>query len=499
MRPIDWFDRSCARWPDRACLIDDEQRLSYSEVRAKSSGLARLIRAREAERVGVLAPNCADALVAILAVWRSGAVWIPANSRLPAPEIGAFLKVAGCDLLVVHPALRAAGETAAAAAGCRTMCFNELQEGSGDLTPFAPPGDVSLDDPSVVFGTGGTTGTPKAAECSHRMWQVLAANFIAAIDHQGVPVHLIAAPATHAAGVVAMPLIALGATTVIVDRAEPTLVLESIERHAVTTLFLPPTAIYGLLSHPRIAEFDLRSLQNLIYAAAPMSVDKLKEAMRVFGPVMVQTFGQAEAPMLCTILSRDEHVQALREGNDQRLASCGRPGLLTDVAILDDDGNLLPNGTTGEIAVAGDLVMLGYRGDPEATRAARTGRWHRTGDLGMIDEQGFVYITDRKRDIIITGGFNVYPSQVEQVIWGHPAVQDCAVIGAPDERWGEAVVAVVELKLGASCSAEEIISLCKERLDSVRAPKRVEFWDRLPRSAVGKVLKKEIRARPSLP
>lgn len=290
-----------------------------------------------------------------------------------------------------------------------------------------------------------------------------------------------------------MPLLAIGATTVILDRAEPGLLMDAIERHRVTTLFLPPTVIYSMLAHPDVRARDYSSLQNLIYAAAPMSVRKLKEAWEVFGPVLVQTFGQAEAPMVCTALDQEAHRRAIMSGDDRRLASCGRPTLLTSVAILDESGHVQPPGATGEIAIAGDLLMAGYHGNPEATAACRVGEWQRTGDLGHIDSEGFVAITDRKKDMIISGGFNVYPSEIEQLLWAHPAVRDCAVVGCPDPKWGEAVVAVVELKSGEIIDEATLIAHCKAGLGSIKAPKRIEFWPELPRSPVGKVLKRVVR------
>ena len=225
-----------------------------------------------------------------------------------------------------------------------------------------------------------------------------------------------------------------------------------------------------------------------------MSVDKLKECLNVFGPVMTQSFGQAEAPMFCTYLSPEEHLVIGSNTKEKRLASCGRQTLQMRVRIMDDEGNLLPANERGEIVVSGNLVMTGYYKNPEATEEVSAFGWHHTGDIGYVDDDGYVYIVDRKKDMIITGGFNVYPSEIEQVIWGHPSVQDCAVIGAPDEKWGEAVKAVVELKPGCTLEEEEVISLCKKALGSVKAPKSVEFWKTLPRTPVGKVRKKDIRA-----
>ena len=291
-----------------------------------------------------------------------------------------------------------------------------------------------------------------------------------------------------------MILMATGATHVILPHFDAELVMRAIDREKVTHLFLPPTAIYMMLAHPDIGKYDYNSLECFLYAAAPMSVERLKDCLRVFGPIMAQCFGQVEAPMMCTFFPPHEHVAALN-GHEGRLASCGKPALLTAIAIMDDKGKLLPPGERGEIVVRGNLVMLGYYKNPAATEEVSGHGWHHTGDVGYFDEEGFLYIVDRKKDMIISGGFNIFASEVEQVVWSHPAVQDCAVIGIPDEKWGEAVKAVIELKPGKQVSEEEIIALCKERVGSVKAPKSVEFWETLPRSPVGKVLKKNIRER----
>jgi acyl-CoA synthetase (AMP-forming)/AMP-acid ligase II len=271
--------------------------------------------------------------------------------------------------------------------------------------------------------------------------------------------------------------------------------MRCIQEHRVTTLFLPPTAIYSMLAHPRVREFDYSSLKHFVYAAAPMSAEKLKECLAIFGPVMAQTFGQAESPMLCTFLSPQQHLVIGDPVRERRLMSCGQPTLFTQVEIMDDEGKLLGPEERGEIVTRGNLVMKGYFKNLQATEEASRFGWHHTGDIGLKDADGFVYIVDRKRDMIISGGFNLYPSEIEQVIWGHPAVQDCAVIGIPDEKWGEAVKAIVELKEGQHASAETIMAFCRERLGGMKTPKSVEIWPSLPRSPVGKVLKRDIREK----
>jgi acyl-CoA synthetase (AMP-forming)/AMP-acid ligase II len=221
-----------------------------------------------------------------------------------------------------------------------------------------------------------------------------------------------------------------------------------------------------------------------------MAVDKLKRCLEVFGQVMTQFWGQTEAPIFCTALTVEDHDVANVSG---RLASCGRPMLLTEVAVMDDDGNLVPDHVRGELVVRGNLVMLRYHKNEAATREASAFDWHHTGDVGYRDANGYFYIVDRKKDMIISGGYNVYPNEVEQVILSHPAIIDCAVIGVPHEIWGEQVTAIVATQPQASVSSEEIIALCKRSLGSVYAPKAVEFWNDLPRTAVGKVDKRSIR------
>jgi hypothetical protein len=230
-----------------------------------------------------------------------------------------------------------------------------------------------------------------------------------------------------------------------------------------------------------------------MYGAAPMSVEKLKKAIAVFGPVMTGGYGQTEAPASISYLTPEEHFVNGKLAPDERLSSVGRPNPLAQVAILDDRNAVVEQGGTGEICVRGDLVMKGYYKAPDKTAETIVDGWLHTGDIGYLDDEGYLHITDRKKDMIISGGFNVYPGEVEHVLWSHPAVQDCAVIGVPDDTWGEAVKAVVELNAGQTATAEELIALCKEKLGSVKAPKTVDFVAALPRSTAGKVLKKDLR------
>lgn len=508
MRIIDFFDRGVRLNPDRVCLKDAQLARSYRDVQIRTYRIANALIGwglQPEGKAAVYSPNAVLAFECVLGVLRAGAAWVPVNAKNVASENAYILDNCDVELLFYHSEFEANIEIfraqcpqirkyvcidRAGAGSAANVYLEDWIASAAETDPDVPAQPEAL---AAIFSSGGTTGRPKGVMLSHRAWATMIANYHCALPVQGDPVHLVIAPMTHAAGVVATMLMPISGTNVILPQFDAVQVMQAIEREKVTHLFLPPTAIYMLLAHPELRQHDYSSLQAFIYAAAPMSVDKLKQCLDVFGPVMVQTFGQAEAPMVCTVMNQQQHVAASAPGQQHRLASCGRPTMFTPVAIMDDDGNLLPPRERGEIVVRGNLVMSGYYKNPEATREASTYGWHHTGDIGYLDAEGFLYIVDRKKDMIISGGFNVYPSEIEQVIWSHPAVQDCAVVGVPDEKWGEAVKAVIELKPGATVTEAEILKLCKERLGSVKCPKSAEFWDALPRSPVGKVRKKDIR------
>ena len=271
--------------------------------------------------------------------------------------------------------------------------------------------------------------------------------------------------------------------------------LALIERRRVTHTFLPPTLIYMLLAHPALDSTDTSSLQCLWYGAAPISADRLAEAITRIGPVLGQLFGQSEAPMMISTLAPAEHLHPDGSLARERFSSAGRPTPLVTVGIMSPEGELLAAGERGEVVVRSSLVMSGYHKDPQATAEASRFGWHHTGDIGYLDDEGYLYLVDRAKDMIITGGFNVYSAEVERAVMAHDAVQDCAVIGLPDEKWGERVVAVVQLKPGATVTGPELQAFAKERIGGVKAPKQVEIWPDLPRSKIGKVVKPDIRAR----
>jgi acyl-CoA synthetase (AMP-forming)/AMP-acid ligase II len=364
-----------------------------------------------------------------------------------------------------------------------------------DAVPAAPFEREPLDDTALLVGTGGTTGRPKGVMLTGRNLETMSAITLMSYPFSRRPVYLALAPLTHAAGVLCFPVLTLGGEIVIMPAPDLADFLALVERHRVTHTFLPPTLIYMLLAHSSLPTTDLSSLQCFWYGAAPMSAARLEEALTQIGPVMAQLFGQSEAPMMISTMAPADHFHPDGSPAVERFASAGRPSPLTQVAIMADDGRLLPRGERGEIVVRGSLVMAGYYQNPEATAAAAQYGWHHTGDIGFLDDDNYLYIVDRAKDMIITGGFNVYSAEVEQALMTYPAIRDCAVVGLPDEKWGERVTAVLQLHPGLTVTQSEVRNYVKSRLGSVKAPKQVEVWDDLPRSKVGKVLKTEVKTR----
>ena len=507
MAMADFFDRGHALNPRATAYIMGEERWTFAEAYAISCQVAHglLSLGLPAEsKVAVWSANHPVSWMCVLGLWRAALTWVPVNPRSSEEEQQMLLSDFDVDVLFFQNAFAPLVEKLRA--GCprlkTVICIDaeaswakSLPAWIGDMPRYAPAVAPLAEQLAALVPTGGTTGRPKGVMVTHRNIAVSMANSI--INNYYPPqqpiVNLAAAPMTHTAGFLSIPCSARGGTVVVLTKPDPMALLDAVEKHRVTEFFLPPTVIYRLLETPGLADRDLSSLCYLMYGAAPMSVEKLKQALTVFGPILFQGYGQSEAPGGISCLRPGDHFVDGKIASDERLSSCGLPSVLNSLCIMDDAGQSLPRGITGEICVRGEIVMKGYYKQPEKTAETIVDGWLHTGDLGYLDSEGFLHITDRKRDMIITGGFNVFPGEVEQVLWRHSSVLDCAVIGVPDAEWGEAVKAVVELKPGCEPNAEELIALCKSKLGSVKAPKSVDFVRTLPRSPAGKVLKKDLR------
>lgn len=502
----DFFDRGWTIAPNAIAYVKGERTWTFDEAGRRSCAIAhRLIEEGFApgSKFGVLAPNDPEGWIIVLGLWRAAMVWIPMNPASSPHSLAQMFDEFDGTGIFFHDSLSDAFATVdeATADTMFSLRFGAtrpgtpgLEEWVADSPEHRPDLKADPDDVVAIFPTGGTTGRPKGVMNTHRSFAVTFAHILLAFTSEPdtPPVNLAAAPLTHSAGILSLATSARGGTVVLIERAEPRAILQAIEDHAITEVFLPPTVIYRLLEQPDLADRDMSSLRYLIYSSAPMSIDKLKKAIAVFGPVLTEVYGQVEAFAGISFLRPSEHFRDGVLRTDGRLASCGRPYPFVRVEIRSDGRTLAPH-ETGEICVKGDLVMSGYYKDPDATAEALRDGWLHTGDVGHLDESGYLYITDRAKDLIISGGLNVYPSEVEQVLWSHDAVQDCAVVGAPHPDWGEELVAVVELNDGMNVAADDLIALCKERLGSYKAPKRIEFVDKLPRSVNGKVLRREVR------
>lgn len=509
MAIIDYFDRGCRIAPDSDYLIFGEQRFTYREAQRFSYRVANGLLAlgcRKGTHAAVWASNDAVGWLCTLSIWRAGLTWVPINPRNSAEENGYILDAFDCEVLFFQQRF---SEVVASLRPklpkvSQYICIDGEWEGVlsldrwiADKPELPPVVEYAMEDVCCLQPTGGTTGKPKGVMNTHRAIQTLIASWLAAMQYPvgQRPVNLAAAPLTHASGIMTLVTSVRAGAVVILPRLEPGPLLDAIEKYRITELYLPPTVIYVLLDLPGVNQRDYSSLRYFIYAAAPMSTEKLRRAIKTFGPVMMQGYGQTEAPGTISYLAPEEHFINGEIAPDSRLSSCGRSYPLVRCAILDSENRPVPDCDVGEICVAGDILMKGYYKDPQKTAETIIDGWLHTGDVGFFDREGYLHITDRKKDMIITGGYNVFSAEVEGVVNSHPAVRDCAVIGVPDDKWGEAVKAVVELNAGSTVTAEEIIALCKQRLGSVKAPKSVDFVDKLPRSSAGKLSKRELRVK----
>jgi acyl-CoA synthetase (AMP-forming)/AMP-acid ligase II len=507
VRLTDYLDKGASLGAEAPCLTTAGRTLSYFDVQKLSWRIARALDRSgigPGDKVAILSANDPVAFGCVFGISRAGAVWCPVNPRNEAAENRDLLDFFDCACLIFQAAFAPLVSKILPDLPKLTtlVCLDGEPAGA---TPFdvwigpepAEPWQAEplQDDLVMLVGTGGTTGRPKGVMLTGHNIETMSALTLMSYPFRPRPRYLALAPLTHAAGVLCFPVMTLGGEIVIMGKPDLTEFLALIEQNQITHTFLPPTLIYMLLDHHDLPSTDLSSLQCLWYGAAPMSASRLEEALTKIGPVMGQLFGQSEAPMMISTLAPADHFRDDGSLATERLSSAGRPTPLTTVAIMDDAGTLLGPGQRGEIVARGPLVMAGYYKNPQASAEAARHGWHHTGDIGYLDEENYLFIVDRAKDMIISGGFNVYSAEVEQVLLAHPAVQDCAVIGLPDEKWGERVTAVVQLRPGQTVTEDEIRSFVKERLGSVKAPKQVEVWPDLPRSKVGKVLKVDVKAR----
>ena len=495
------------RYDDRPCLYLGGTVATYADVRRKASQYTQALQSLGlgiGSKVAIISSNRPVVLYNLTGVLLTGCASSALHPLGSADDHGYTMNDAGIETLIFDPTgfEARAKELKEKVPGLKRLIAFGPSEVGVDLIalaetfepkPLVAPA-ITPDDLNTIVYTGGTTGRPKGVLQSYRSAAYMTMVQMAEWEFPEEIRFLIATPLSHAAAAVFVPTLQKGGALYVMQGFTPDGFFDMVEKHRITTTFLVPVMVYTLLDHPRGKTADISSLKTLFYGASPMSPARLKEGLDRWGQIFFQFFGQSEAPMVITHLKKKDHDAS----NPERLSSCGRPSPWVHLALLGDDNQPVKPGEAGEICVRGPLAMNGYHNLPEATEETLAGGWLHTGDVGRFDDEGFLYIVDRKKDMIVTGGFNVFPREVEDVIATHPAVAQVAVIGVPEEKWGEAVKAVVVLRAGHAGSdelAHQLMDMVKQAKGSVQTPKSVDFVDAIPLSALAKPDKKALRAR----
>ncbi len=494
-----------ARQPDVVAQIFGDRETTYGELDIRASKVANGLIAEGIKpdaRVGAMGKNSDSYIEIVLGALKARGVLVGVNWRLAAPEVEYVLNDAKVEILFVGADF--ADLIAQIAGNVPTLkkiiaidgghpewdAFEDWRAGQSDTDPMLP---VAGDDDIIQLYTSGTTGHPKGVQLTNDNYRAVFSQAVESgwADWDKDDVNFVCMPLFHVAGVnVGLLGLSQGTTNVILKDVDPGVIIELIEKHKISIMFLVPAVILFVLAHPRCEGADLSSIRMVVYGASPIAQDLLEQAKARFGCPFTQVYGLTETTGSATYLPDEDH--APERG---KLRSCGKPNPGAEIRCVDDDGNDVPQGAVGEILIRHTAVMKGYWNRAEATAEAIDGEgWFRSGDAGYFDEEGYLYIHDRVKDMIVSGGENVYPAEVENALFSHPKVADVAVVGIPSEKWGEAVHAIVVKVPGEEVSAEEVIAFAKENIAGYKVPKSVDFIEVLPRNPSGKVLRRELRA-----
>ena len=499
------LQKSAIAAPDRPALSRGKAPhatygLFGARVAALAAALRRGLGLAAGDRVALAMANTPEYMEALFAIWHAGLVAVPINAKLHRREFEFILDHSGARLCFVTAKLVDtiaplvdSVESLDHVVEASGVDYNRLIDGDGMALAA-----VAADDPAWLFYTSGTTGQPKGATLTHRNLMMMTLSYLADLDRISAEDSIIhAAPMSHGSGIYALPHVARAANQVTPDSGgfDPAEIVDLIAAYRGVTFFFAPTMIVRLLNSPAIADADFSNLKSLIYGGGPMYAADTVKAIDRFGPKLIQIYGQGEAPMTITYLSRGAHLDREHPRYMARLASVGVPRTDVAVRVIGDDGATLPPGGVGEIVVRGDVVMKGYWRDPAATDRALRDGWLHTGDLGTFDGDGFLTLKDRSKDVIISGGSNIYPREVEEALLAHPGVIEVSVVGRPDAEWGEDVIAFVVPRAGEPLAEAELDQACLDTIARFKRPKVYYFVDALPKNNYGKVLKTELRRR----
>jgi long-chain acyl-CoA synthetase len=506
MNLAEWVLRHGRLRPHSPALAEGERvHATWSQFAATTAAVGSGLRSRfglaEGDRVAIVMRNRPEYLEALFAIWHAGLVAVPVNARLHREEIAYILDHSGTSVVLTDD--DHADDVVSLVDSVASLGAAVVAPGAGwdQLTAEAPTTIVDRygDDPAWLFYTSGTTGRPKGATLTNRNLLTMSLSYFADIDAVSADDSVLhAAPISHGSGLYGLPHVARGAVSVIPQSggADPAEIAALLPVWPGMSFFAAPIMVKRLAADPAIAAADLTNLKTIIYGGAPMYLADLEEALEVLGPRLAQIYGQGETPMTITALSKAEHADRAHPRWRDHMQSVGGARTDVEVRIVDEEDGELPVGEIGEIVVRGDVVMAGYWNQPEATAETLRNGWLHTGDMGSFDDEGYLTLRDRSKDLIISGGMNIYPREVEEVLLQHPAVKAVSVVGRPDAEWGEAVVAFVVTADGATQpSGAELDQICLDRIARFKRPKDYRFVDALPTNNYGKVLKRELRQR----
>jgi acyl-CoA synthetase (AMP-forming)/AMP-acid ligase II len=495
--------------PEHPAVAYGDLRRSYRETNERANRLASALEnagIAKGDRVAILQHNCPEVLESLFGIFKAGAVAVPINARLHPKEYAYIVADSGAKAVIFTEEFAdgLASVRAETPEATLYVCVGQTPDWAKNYETFLASrlaahadADCTDDDLAWLFYTSGTTGKPKGAMVTHGNLRFMTEHYpreVYALQGNDVVMH--AGPMTHGSGLWILPITAGTATHLIpTGRSfDPEHIFKLIESERVTKIaFIAPTMITMLLNSPAVDRYDTSSLRFIGYGGSPMYVEDLKRAVKRFGPVFCQIYGQGESPMTITMLSREDHRLSDDPVKEKRLASAGRVREDITVAVLDPEDHELGDDKIGEVAIRGDVVMKGYWNKSEATAEAFKNGWYHTGDLGLRDSDGYIYLLDRKKELIISGGANIYPREVEEVLLLHPGVLEVAVIGIPDRLWGESVMAVVRPREGAEVGEEALVELCRSHLAGYKKPRFFRFVSDLPKSGYGKILKRELK------
>lgn len=490
-------------FPDKVAMVFEGNRITYREMNDRVNRLANALIGlgfKKGDRLTILAENTFKYMEVYFAAAKAGGSVTPLNFRLSDAELTHIINDSEATLYLAGDGYeeRSLG-LKLDLKGIKNwisldkkingyLFYENLIKDASDTDPVV---EVDENDMAILMYTGGTTGLPKGVMLSHRNLLTSAYGLIIIHSFTFNDSTCFVLPLFHVSFWPVLCLLMVGGKAVIVRRPDLGEILRLMQDEKCTHAVLVPTLLMWLLSYPQLNEFNLSSLRLVTYAGSPMPIDGLKKCIQKFGNIFAQGYGLTEAAPLVSFLSKEDHF--LEGPRAKLLASAGKEGPVVEAQVLDENDLPVKPGEIGEIVVRGKNIMMGYWKNPELTAATLRGGWLHTGDMGTIDEDGYIYLVDRKADMIVTGGENVYPKEVEDILYEHPAVMECAVVSAPDDRWGERVQAVIVLKAGEKVTEEELIKHCKSKLAGYKCPKRVEFWNELPKTPIGKILRKDVK------